>query len=246
MLNTVNDNITNNTTDDITNNLMNSSTDSLLINTMENVNNEINKINKKKININSKINPETIISPDTFVNNEKRYYNFAIDFFKNKCLKEEIQLMCSIINKKDPISLSFIEWFVMKYSYFYNVSYDINNSYCNIKKFDINISYNANIDSYGKENFDPCRRKKKFYIELDGTTILTTIGQLIFFRWCFYHNIIDYIIKNLNDILCKKSNVVKYFNNLKNSNSSNTSTNSTVSITTSINTSDNNSFIKEI
>ena len=154
--------------------------------------------------------------------------------------------MCSIINKKDPISLSFIEWFVMKYSYFYNVSYDVNNNYCNIKKFDINISYNANIDSYGKENFDPCRRKKKFYIELDGTTILTTIGQLIFFRWCFYHNIIDYIIKNLNDIVFKKSNVVKYFNNLKNSNSSNSSNNSTISISTGNNTSDNNSFIKEI
>ena len=180
---------------------------------------------------NSRIKPESIIESSTFAGIDKRYFNFAVDFY-NKCSIDEIKLMYSIINNKTPVSLSFLEWFAMKYSKLYPVIYTINNSYTKEDYFDVNNSYRTYVDTYGKEYFDPCRRNKKFMFSIPrmgDQTILTTIGQLIFFRWCFYHNIISYSLTNYKEILAKKQNVKNYFNHsIKDTKLTNSPSNSTI------------------
>lgn len=158
----------------------------------------------------SRNNPAYIVEPSTFEGTEKRYYDFITDFYYNKCLPSEINLMIDIINNKTPISISFIEWFVMKYTKLHRITYKVSNRYCN-ENIDVNISYDSQIDSFGKDNFDPCRRKKKFYFEYEDKKILTTIAQLIFFRWCFHYEIIQYILNNLDTINANKDSVKKYY-----------------------------------
>jgi hypothetical protein len=49
--------------------------------------------------------------------------------------------------------------------------------------------------------FDPYCRKDRIIIPYDETTqIVTTIGQLNFFKWAIVNNVIDYIVANYDDI----------------------------------------------
>jgi hypothetical protein len=159
----------------------------------------------------NRINPVTIIDPETFEGTEKRYYNYAVDFFTNQCLESDVEVMFNIINNRTPISISFVEWFVMKYTKLHRVIYNVSNRYWVEDRFDVNISYHSQIESYGKDNFDPCRRNKKFYFCHGDKKMLTTVAQLIFFRWCFYYEIINYIVANIETIMAKKDSVTKYF-----------------------------------
>ena len=64
--------------------------------------------------------------------------------------------------------------------------------------------YKAQLKSYKKKNFDPFRRDRKFYYsydQLDDTKkVLTTLGQLNFFKWAISNKIIDYVEKHYEDI----------------------------------------------
>ena len=56
-------------------------------------------------------------------------------------------------------------------------------------------------DGYSKDLFDPYCRKDRIMIPYDETTnIITTIGQLNFFKWAMLNKVIDYIVDNYDDI----------------------------------------------
>ena len=141
-----------------------------------------------------------VISIEKFNKIEGLYYNRANDFYIN--LDKETMLdVYSIITKKHKrkkkISLRFLDWFVTKYSSKYNVCYKNNED---DDDFNVHISYKAQLKSYKKKYFDPFRRRKKFYYYYDKNNlskrILTTIGQLNFFRWAFANNVIHYVEHN--------------------------------------------------
>lgn len=122
-----------------------------------------------------------------------------------------------IVEKGNIISLRLLDWFSTNYSK-YNKIY--------INKIDIHADYKNQLDGYRKRFFDPfCRRQRilvfcrnnnlrnqKGVLNLDykhlddaDTTknvdgIVTTIGQLNFFKWCIERNIIAYIITHLTSI----------------------------------------------
>ena len=57
------------------------------------------------------------------------------------------------------------------------------------------------MDGYSKKHFDPfCRRNRIEFTFNDGTNIITTVGQLNFFRWAIQSNILNYIIENYKSI----------------------------------------------
>ena len=164
-----------------------------------------------------------IISIKDFIGKEIHYYNM-IDKFFSKCNNTMIEKMINIINGDNLVSLRFLDWFVTRYCYLYKLSINVNNEFVKEDNLNINISYKAQLKSFKKKNFDPFRRKKKFYYNIRTYNVLTTIGQLNFFRWAFSNNIISYTEDNYKDIIAKfnhvnsyfvKNTYLKIFNNLK-------------------------------
>jgi len=138
---------------------------------------------------------------DYFTAKELCYYTMADIFFKTKCSKENIELMIKIIESNHNISLRILDWFVSKFSKQRDkINFNINND----EEFDIRISYDAQLKTFRKKNFDPFRRKKKFYYfynnENKNDKILTTIGQLNFFKWVITTKILDFVKENINKI----------------------------------------------
>jgi hypothetical protein len=69
------------------------------------------------------------------------------------------------------------------------------------EQFIVYIKYKLQLNAFSKKQFDPfCRRERiKFYYGKDQY-IVTTVGQLNFFKWAIENGIIDYIKHNLDEI----------------------------------------------
>ena len=150
------------------------------------------------------------------------------DFYNNK---ENIDELLPLIKGETKISLRIIDWFVTNYSKKNNIIISKNdvcdkesiNLIQNIKNItkskknkndEINIflNYKSQLKAYSKKQFDPfCRRERLNYYYGDNETdyIVTTIGQLNFFRWAIENNIIEYIKNNLNEIEIDMNNNIK-------------------------------------
>ena len=80
---------------------------------------------------------------------------------------------------------------------------NIKKSKKNKDEINIFLNYKSQLKAYSKKQFDPfCRRERLNYYYGDSDTdfIVTTIGQLNFFRWAIENNIIEFIKNNLNEI----------------------------------------------
>ena len=139
-------------------------------------------------------------TPLTFFKSQKQlcYYKMVDRFFK-KLNIETIKKMVDIINADSIISLRVLEWVVTKSN-----KKSVNIKIGDNEYFSINIMYKAQLKSYKKKNFDPFRRDKKFYYNYnpldDNKKVLTTLGQLNFFKWAISNKIIDYVEKNYEEI----------------------------------------------
>ena len=104
--------------------------------------------------------------------------------------------LLSIINGENNISLRIIDWFVTNYSKKNNICWMNNNN-----RFVVYLNYKAQLKAYSKKQFDPfCRRERlNFYLD-DNTYIITTVGQLNFFKWILINDILNYILKYLPEI----------------------------------------------
>lgn len=148
-----------------------------------------------------------------FTNKELCYYIMINNFFKNECTKENIDKMIAIINSESEISLRILDWFVTKYSK-KHANFDIVD-----ETFDVRISYKAQLKSYRKKYFDPFRRRKKFFYNFErediNKQILTTLGQLNFFRWAINKNILTFVENNLTTIISEMNQLYKTEKNKK-------------------------------
>lgn len=157
-------------------------------------------------------NDNDLICIKDFKKKEKMLYDVLDDFFQ-KCSLNEVEMIIKIIDGKHIISLRFLDWFVTRYCYLYKLSININNNFNKEENFNINISYKAQLKSFKKRYFDPFRRKKKFIYVFDkhNLNLLTTLGQLNFFRWALSFDIIKYAENNFKIINSKISHVNSYF-----------------------------------
>jgi hypothetical protein len=158
---------------------------------------------------------------------DKIIYNNLKEFYI-KLENIEVEKIISIINGEYKISLRFMDWFVTRYCYLYKTSIVVNNRFIKESSFNVNINYKAQLKSYKKKRFDPFRRKKKFYFSINDKKILTTIGQLNFFKWAITNDIIAYCENNYELINSKVDHVNKYFkkNIIENSSDSSNISNS--------------------
>ncbi len=149
-----------------------------------------------------------IINTNKFNKKEKMLFEVLNNFY-NKCDIKEIELVIEIIDGNHKVSLRFLDWFVTRYCYLYKLSINVNTPHIKNQETNINISYRAQLKSVGKKKFDPFRRNKKFFYNFGchDICILTTLGQLNFFKWVLSYGIINYVNDNF-DIINEKINHV--------------------------------------
>jgi hypothetical protein len=133
------------------------------------------------------------------------YFKMINSFFK-KCPIEIINKMVDIINLESVISLRVLEWVVTK-----SGKKTVNIKIRDNDYYSVNIMYKAQLKTYKKKNFDPFRRDRKFFYEYDRSDpskkVLTTLGQLNFFKWAIQNGILDCVEKNYDEI---NSSMIKY------------------------------------
>ena len=115
---------------------------------------------------------------------------------------KNIELMKTILLIKSKLSIRLIDYFTTKYSKINKISYNIDTSL-----FNVFISYKQQLKMYQKKYFDPFSRGSRipffFYDSHECnsyTSIITTIGQLNFFKWFIEKNIYEYILNNYQNI----------------------------------------------
>lgn len=135
-----------------------------------------------------------------FTSKEKLYYKMVDKFFRNTS-QTNIKKMINIIEGDYYISLRLLDWFVTRYANKYKITYNLKRD---DDRFNVHISYKAQLKSYKKKYFDPFRRRKKFYYSYNRANksekMETTIGQLNFFRWAFTYEVLDYVEDNYKTI----------------------------------------------
>lgn len=114
--------------------------------------------------------------------------------------KKKIDQFLPIINGKSKISLRLIDWFVTNYSKKNGTSYEIDIDGEKIHVI-VYVNYRSQLKAYSKKNLDTfCRGERISLIDNDDNEILTTVGQLNFFRWAIEYKILDYIYENIKTI----------------------------------------------
>ena len=118
--------------------------------------------------------------------------------------KRNIDKLLEVIEVNNKISLRIIDWFVTNYSKKNNTYYYIpkkkgsfkkkispksffvpptNESYSKYVQFIVFLRYKSQLKAYSKKKFDPFCRKERITNWGPNKDILTTIGQLNFFKW---------------------------------------------------------------
>jgi hypothetical protein len=116
-----------------------------------------------------------------------------INFFTNR---DNLCQVIPIITGKSKISLRILDWFVTNYSKKNNIHYQIILN-TKVKNFIVYLDYKSQLKAYSKRQFDPfCRRERISFIDHDNNELITTVGQLNFFRWGIENNILEYIRLN--------------------------------------------------
>ena len=121
-------------------------------------------------------------------------------FFKER---KNLDVVIPIITGKSSISLRILDWFVTNFSKKKNINYvvEYDNKKKGVKNFIVYLDYKAQLKAYSKKLFDPfCRRERISFIDHDNNELITTVGQLNFFRWAIENKIVEYITENYEDI----------------------------------------------
>jgi len=125
-----------------------------------------------------------------------------------------LKILLPIILQQTRLSLRSLDWFVTNYSKKYNTSYIFSKNGENVSYFPFK-SYKSQLKAYSKKFCDPfCRRERVIFdyrkmeiidfrpdIKIGHKDyIITTIGQLNFFRFAISDNIINYAIEHIEEI----------------------------------------------
>jgi hypothetical protein len=124
--------------------------------------------------------------------------------------KKNMDAMVNVVNGESKISLRIIDWFVTNFAKKFFTVYTIPaktrrstviNGEENMERFKVFNSYKLELKAYNKSRFDPFCRRDRITIPYNETTgMVTTIGQLNFFKWAIENKILEYIEENFEAI----------------------------------------------
>ena len=120
-----------------------------------------------------------LVNHDAILNTLNEYYtrNRYFDFL-------------SILNRKNSdISLRLADWFVSNFSKKFNTRVRAKDG----SVLNVYIAYKNALKSYSKRQFDPFNRRTRIEFDKFGIKIITTIGQLNFFKFAIETGIVEYI-----------------------------------------------------
>ena len=123
--------------------------------------------------------------------------------------EKNINILIPIVNGLSKISLRVLDWFVTNFCKKHNtvIHYQRDGK---AQKLIVHLDYKNQLKAYSKKQFDPfCRRERINFIYGKGNELLTTVGQLNFFRWAIEHRVLDYINDNLEVIEADMNNSLK-------------------------------------
>ena len=127
------------------------------------------------------------------INKEDLLMRQLTNYFGNQT---NLNIMLPIIKGESNISLRILDWFITNYSKKRTVYYK-----CDENDFRVHTDYKSQLKAYSKKQFDPFCRRERILFHYDGTnSVITTVGQLNFFRWAISNSIISYINENICDI----------------------------------------------
>jgi len=122
-----------------------------------------------------------------------------LDFYKNRDYLDILKKIINrefIIHKSKKVSIRIVNWFVTNYAKQHFSVYELEN-----ERFFVWTRFRSAEDGYSKDLFDPYCRKDRIMIPYDETTnIITTIGQLNFFKWAIVNKVVDYIVDHYEAI----------------------------------------------
>lgn len=121
------------------------------------------------------------------------------------------EILRTIVGGTNTISRRTIEYFVTKYSSLKNTTY-LNNIDGKDIKFNVYSSYKDKLKCHKKKYFDPFGRGDRIPFFSNDTCIITTVGQLNFYKWFIKNNIYDYCLNNHSDI---QTSLLENFNKNK-------------------------------
>ena len=122
---------------------------------------------------------------------------------------KNINILIPIVNGLSKISLRVLDWFVTNFCKKHNtvIHYQKDGK---PNKLIVHLDYKNQLKAYSKKQFDPfCRRERINFIYGKGNELLTTVGQLNFFRWAIEYHVLDYINDNLDIIEADMNNSLK-------------------------------------
>jgi hypothetical protein len=143
-----------------------------------------------------------------------------VEFYKDPA---NLQILLPIILQQTRLSLRSLDWFVTNFSKKYNTNFIIEKNGNVVSYFPFK-SYKSQLKAYSKKFCDPfCRRERIIFDYINGTItdfksnikvghkeyIITTIGQLNFFRFAIQDSIIDYAINHIQEIENDMNNTLK-------------------------------------
>jgi hypothetical protein len=152
-----------------------------------------------------------------------------LEFYKEQ---SNLDILLPIINQQTRLSLRSLDWFVTNYCKKNNINYSVTTDGITTSYFPFK-RYKSQLKAYSKKFCDPfCRRERVIFDYRNGTIvdfksnikvghkdyIITTIGQLNFFRFAIQDSIIDYAIKNIQEIENDMNNTLKLREQEKKSN----------------------------
>ena len=106
------------------------------------------------------------------------------------------QQLLPVLYGKSVASLRIIDWFVTNYAK--DLTYT---NPANDQPFLVYDNYKSQLRAYSKRQFDPfCRRTRITFYYTPHDKIITTVGQLNFFRWAIANGVIQYIEENIQHI----------------------------------------------
>jgi hypothetical protein len=129
-------------------------------------------------------------------------YDNLLEFYGRGC---NLQILLSILKQRSSISLRILDWLVTNYARSHNVYYPINRDGVRTIFF-VYQSYKNQLKAYSKKHFDPFCRRNRITLELSNIcknyegSIVTTIGQLNFFRWFIEYRVLNYVMLNIRNI----------------------------------------------
>ena len=136
------------------------------------------------------------------------------DFYDNI---ENASKFIKLVSGESPISIRLIDHFVTKYSKYNKCNFKITE---NDKESVLNVyfDYKNQLKHFQKTHFDPFSRGDRIPFFMKDTCIITTIGQLNFFKWFISKKIFDYVFTNreeiFNDMNKKNKSEKKFVNKL--------------------------------